>query len=932
MEFVETGGHAAGVATLSFLPAEETSETLTIVTAGGDGVLHFHDARNIMQDPKTVECQSALLDVAVSTEGDLVATADEDGTVSLFKKSADGSFSLDTDVTRFRLSARTLGFSTSDRFLAAGGDDGIIRIVNVMDRSAATDIAPNVAVKSLAYDPKEDFLAAYLVNGTVCIYDVGQDYQAIFEAKDVAPKMTTDSTVLGRMSWFPGSGKHLAIPATGKVMVLIRESWSESYSLVGQHKHPVSVVSYCPNGKYLISADQAMVVVWDIMKRTPIQTHLPRAAISGFSWSPITNSVAMMDTDGFLFMCNSAVPSSMAPPVTCLEVTEKEAPLIDDIIEREALAEENEGAEDDLEDVDEGLDDWLDDDTGEYKKDLAKERAEEDRMLQEALQKETPQIQLCPRQPAFQPSASTDPEQKRKFLAWNLTGQIVTRNEDSYHTVEVEFSDLTLQKPHHIRDHRAFSLGTMDPNGALFASQEQGPAAAVISYRPFHSVFATHSEWSKELAPSEAPLVLAVSRKWCAVATSKQMVRHFTTFGADRGMFCLPGPVVTMAAHGPYLAVVYHGVQAFEGQNLQYTLYDLESGMRIVQDSLPLTPQATLKWMGYSSTGMLSTYDSAGVVRVMMEHKGWQWMPVLETVPLRKAATDSHWVVGVTAEHVMAVICRAGRSDPLPTNPRPFIDAIPIQVPLVLQDEQTAALEHDLFLKQLNMGFEEYRLERDDETKNLSNDKLKIDMKTLTLMQVFMKAQREGRAFELALHLSHPKFLQNAIQLARANNLTTLAERIEQVLENQTEPRAEQPVVEHQRVSGKRPHENVSKVQEEEEEEAGDAGSEMEFEDQGAAESDHEETQPSQRVMLSPLRPHTRASPVKRPRVEASDEHPVEVRANPFAKSKREPLSASRAPRPGMFAPSIAKSLGSMNPNPKSMSAPKKPTPSMKAN
>merc|ERR1711935_511658 len=101
---------------------------------------------------------------------------------------------------------------------------------------------------------------------------------------------------------------------------------------------------------------------------------------------------------------------------------------------------------------------------------------------------------------------------------------------------------------------------------------------------------------------------------------------------------------------------------------------------------------------------MICTADSAGIVRVMMEHKGWQWMPLLDTVPLQKAATDSHWVVGVTEEHVMAVICRAGRSDPLPTNPRPFLDAIQIQVPLLLQDQNTAALEHELFLKQMNMG------------------------------------------------------------------------------------------------------------------------------------------------------------------------------------------------------------------------------------
>ena len=116
MKFVETGDHAAGVATLSYLPTDD-ADAQTLVTAGGDGMLHFRDAKGIAQDPKsTLECTGAPLDVAVSTEGDLIATALEDGIVSLFKKERDGeAFSPDTDVTRFTLPARTLDFSSSDR-------------------------------------------------------------------------------------------------------------------------------------------------------------------------------------------------------------------------------------------------------------------------------------------------------------------------------------------------------------------------------------------------------------------------------------------------------------------------------------------------------------------------------------------------------------------------------------------------------------------------------------------------------------------------------------------------------------------------------------------------------------------------------------------------------------------------------------------------
>merc|ERR1712166_882919 len=790
IELVETGSHAAGIASLAYLPSEG-KEGQTIITAGGDGVVHFHDASNITRDPsQTLDCEGALLNVVVNHEGELIATADEGGTVSLFKRSNDGTFKTDRDVTRFTLPARALDFSADDRFLASSGDDGIIRIYNVMDRSAATEMQTDQPVKSVSYDPRDMFLAVYLANGTVYIYDAEQQYELIFEMKDVAPKTTPDSSVLGKMSWYPGSGKHLAVPAGDAIRVLIRESWTESYSLQGAHKHQISSVAYCPNGKYLISADEASVVVWDILKRSALITQMTRAPVSGMSWNPHCNELAMVNMDGFLFLGDKAIPTNMDPPAGVKEAGPKVRPEGVDVIEHESLEEEKADAEEELADVDEGLDDWLEDDDGEYKKELDAERTQEDAMIEEVLGKEAPALQLSERQAAFQPGSSADLTQKRRFLAWNLIGQIVTRNEDSYHTVEIEFSDTTTGRPVYIRDHRAFNLGSMDSFGAFFASAEQGSNASVISYKPFREAF-SNSEWSKELPTGETPLVVAVSKKWRAVATSKQMVRVFSTYGSELGMFCLSGPIVSMNANGDQLAVVCHGVQPIEGQNLEYTLYDVEAGNRMYGDTLPVTPGSKLSWIGYTMPGTLSIVDSEGSVRVLMEHKGWQWMPVLEMAPLCKTANDKFWVVGVTEDHVMAVMCPAGRTDPI-THPRPLLDALQIQIPLLLPDEKSGALEHEVFLKQLTMDFEDHKAERDGEEKDNSKMVLQIDIKMLQLMQMLMKSNKEGRAFELACMLQTTKMLQNSIQLAHANNLNTLAERLEQLLEQKLEPEQQQ--------------------------------------------------------------------------------------------------------------------------------------------
>ena len=196
-----------------------------------------------------------------------------------------------------------------------------------------------------------------------------------------------------------------------------------------------------------------------------------------------------------------------------------------------------------------------------------------------------------------------------------------------------------------------------------------------------------------------------------------------------------------------------------------------------------------------------------------------------------------------------------------------------------------------------------------------TKERLTMDAKLLQLMQVLMKSQKEGRVFELASQVHHPKILQNAVQLAHAHNLTTLAESLDKVIEDVTDvskPESKPELVERPpKLSSKRPHQSAADEDVEDEEVEDDV---EQMDDDEEPEDNHEEIPASQRVPVSPMRPHTRASPVKRARLaeEATDaeEQLPQVTANPFAKNKREPLSAARGPRPGF---GIAKSLGDMN-------------------
>ena len=61
--------------------------------------------------------------------------------------------------------------------LAAGGDDNCVRVVDITAENEVKHEIKDLAapVRSLAYDPKGDYLAVSLANGTVIVLDLAMD-------------------------------------------------------------------------------------------------------------------------------------------------------------------------------------------------------------------------------------------------------------------------------------------------------------------------------------------------------------------------------------------------------------------------------------------------------------------------------------------------------------------------------------------------------------------------------------------------------------------------------------------------------------------------------------------------------------------------------------------------------------------------------------
>ncbi|EOD21019.1 hypothetical protein EMIHUDRAFT_450890 [Emiliania huxleyi CCMP1516] len=334
------------------------------------------------------------------------------------------------------------------------------------------------------------------------------------------------------------------------------------------------------------------------------------------------------------------------------------------------------------------------------------------------------------------PSA-TPLRNSRRFLLWNLTGMVLSRDENTYSAIEVEFSDATKHRTMRLTDHYGFSMAALDEAAVLVASRSnhgktRNPSTVV--YRPLAS-WAPNSDWQVQLEKGEEAVAVAVGHKFALVATSARYLRVYSHTGAPRSLLCHGGPLVALAASRGLAALA-----------LLVTLYDLREParpVRLASELLPLSPGATLDWVGFSEAGALSTVDSAGVA----EH---------------------HWVVGLTGAQLMCILCKGDDKYPA-TLPRPVLTALPLAMPLACSEPAEPQLEAQRIAAMVEL--DEYRLAateaglgEEETAEHTMRLVTKIDSLALKLFKTANETERNARALDLALSLQLPKSLHGAPQ------------------------------------------------------------------------------------------------------------------------------------------------------------------------
>eukprot|EP01133_Synstelium_polycarpum_P007571 gene7571-8860_t len=783
--------------------------------------------------------------IAIAPNGTTMASASDDMTVALFtidQFAKKDSAAFNKTILTFNSKATCVAFSPTSSSLAAAATDEI-KVVTIMDSTQVIKFqAHSGPIKALAFSPSGDHLASVGSDGLLKIWLISK-----LSADDVEP--IHQQKIFTASPWNP-DGTVLAVPMSTGVLCITSGNWTQSVTLETYgHSRDVTTIAWSPNGLYLASTGlDKNILVWDVAKKEPITyNYKHEKPILSISWKPDANCVSFIDANGQVGTHPTIVPADLKHPVKgCLvsnaqKLNElfdspdiQETAPVHSRIRKQAPKEENdkeheENGEDDDKSEEEPSNDFLDEEAdevdGEEHEDQEEEEEEEDdQMVEDGFEDEgdemiddeddyedfdrpvksvkpdraAPVYQQPSRpaakttvskvarvpvhrvQEAFQPGSTYKLSKTRYFMAYNMIGMIIKREDDNGTTasIEIEFNETAFNRKITMPDNNHYQMAALGPKGAIFASK------TVISFQPFDSL-GPNSDWSYTIdASTDTFAGVAIGSRYVVAVTSNRMLRIFTLGGTQFNMLALSGDLLTLnMSDTDRLAVAYCC-----GAATNLLLIDLTDGLVSYDGPLPISPNASLRWLGFASdSNVLTTVDSSNLVRQLVHlwpssASRLEWAPVMDLSLVSKSSSVNCWPIGLSATSINCVLCGVDEKNPtgVPlTNPRPMLTPLAIAPPLLGKTSYSKDASADENFFKARISFSQFRHGSQSGNNDLlAKEQAAFDSMTLRAFRESMQAGKPQRSIELCQQLQLKKSLSIAIKLANDNKATFIAQQI----------------------------------------------------------------------------------------------------------------------------------------------------------
>lgn len=774
-----------------------------MVTCGSDGDIRIWD--NIEDDdPKSVNVGEKAYSFALKNGKVITASSNNAIQMHTFP---DGD--PDGVLTRFTTNANHVVFNSDGTKIAAGSGDFLIKVVQVEDSSVQKTLHGHSApVLSVAFDPRDEYLASAGCDGTVRIWNIEDQVCEVTLSLLAKCNDVLNAKSICRLSWQPKGGKLLAVPVDKSVQFYERDAWMMSFTLSDDFIiQPLNVVTWSPCGKFIVAGSiDGRIVAWNVLSKACLEReqHDKGFTICCLSWHPTLAQVAYTDNVGNVGVlenvCQGAAGSASTKGLSAAKKDydelfdgddDDEDFLNGDMMDHPASV----GDDDDhvipisghtrkqaILDDDDSLDVL-----SSKANDLEKAGEEDPSIKAQAIPYPSKPSYSgpmpTPPQKPFQPG-STPSHLLHRFMMWNSIGVIRCYNDEQDNAIDVEFHDTSIHHTIHLTNTLNHTIADLSQEAVLLACEGTEELASKLQCLHFSS-WDNSKEWMVDMWKGEDVQAVCLGQGWVACATSALLVRIFTVGGVQKEIFSLLGPVVCMAAHGEQLLIVYHRGTGFDGdQCLGVQLLEMGKRKRQVLhgNPLPLSKKSFLSWLGFSAEGSPCYVDSEGVVRLLNRSLGYTWTPVCNTREHCKGKSDHCWVVGLheNPQQLRCIPCKGSRFPP--TLPRPAMAILPFQLPYCQITTEKGQMEEQYWRSHVFTNHLDYLDKNGYECDENVKTEAEKEQQEL-LMKMFAlscKLEREFRCVELA-GLMTQNVMSLAIKYASRSKRLILAQRLSEM-------------------------------------------------------------------------------------------------------------------------------------------------------
>lgn len=406
---------------------------------------------------------------------------------------------------------------------------------------------PRSGVRGLSFDPKGIYLLVITGIGNIQIWDL--DANTCIEKKISAAQKVILSKIFFSSSfkvggqhiipcgWFPKTGEFFCLPgANGDISFYKRDSWERfpEISLPDDNYRPIRALAFSPNGAYLASGgEDGRICVYRIPSGEKVAEKKTSTSVIDIAWNPKRPHLAFSTETGMVYASSweTFCPSSSVTPIEDIVMNFRPHASRTPVLESESE------------------EDSVSDHHG-----LKRQRAETEEFPTGPCFSSVREIHAVVRPGSTEKYAQNKPF----FFCWNYAGRIVVQSSERNSSIQI------LPKGFKVPPFLDFSghvMGTMSENGALFVSPGKSDASgkwknAKLEFKAFRS-WAQKPNWEQDLLFEEQPICIATGDNFCAVVTSKNLMRLFTTSGWMLHIIQVPPKIICLTARGNFLAFLY---------------------------------------------------------------------------------------------------------------------------------------------------------------------------------------------------------------------------------------------------------------------------------------------------------------------------------------------------------------------------------------